>query len=1296
MRTVLWWLALANASWAGEPSRENYQPNPGFEEGMKDWYPWKMQDATITTDDTVSHSGKKSLRLEYKELARRKETYLFAYGMLSDCFTPGRTYTASGWVKIAGVPLGKKGPVACLQDAGGQGESPRVQGPTDPAKDRGWLFVSFSFKATEKNRGLGLRCLCDVPADCVPGTVWFDDLKVEEGDKPTAFRPDWIPATDFYTRGPFIYFPMTTDYRCSTEVITPHVELGRPSVGGPLRLLWAGHWFSGRQACELAQRGDFQLDSVVFNGSNAFPAYWQRIHEDCIAVFRQRLEVEPTLMPDKAPQVLVLEQGSLESFAKHEREAILDRVKAGMGCVVLLGPTFSEKLPGEQFMTRKLKELTDASAKTTEPGLGSVVTVLNPSADDKNWRSTFGIELSHGEVLRAIYRSIGRPLADVKMTVTPTPAPAGDAVKVTVASTGSAVRMRLFPDLPVPGGGAYGQGRGMGVPRDAIADLSANLADGAATVSLPAVAAGDYFLVAHAIDAEKRVLGWSLSNLTVGSPISIATLDAGAGAFTGPGQPLSVACTVENTAGPREATRVALVYDPLDRLLARIGPVPIALQRGETSAQLSVALTHAELCSAQVVVQVRDKDQVLASSSVWTSTESLMPRIDFNAGPYDDFYLGAHNYGADLAVDRRPELGMRPFDWIDIFAFGTSRDLASKSVCDPEVLEGAKQLILRRSIKGQAPLHAVACMLHDELDNFGFRSTSDEHNLAFFRQYLKETYQAMAALNASWGTRYNDWSEIDSKLAAQFLPTANMNPAPWADWNRASEVAAYKFYAALDVAARQADPGFRIGVSGTRNTSGTNGIDWWLLTRAFRSVALYDGISGEIFRSFALPGAMVTRWSHLGAAPSDFVHWRVWTDVCRHREGTPTYGGRVTNLFYPDYRRNAPGVAFFDELAEIRKGFGRLLLGMPLDDRSVAIFYSPACHRAQIVHAKNFNAGEALNASLDSLFGALSDAGIKPHFVSYDQVSHGDLKPETTNVLRLWGALALTEAETAAIRQYAKDGGVVLADTEPGLYDEQCHRLPQPRLNDLFGGSGPVHPVGKGKAIFFGAPGSSRKLAGYGTGGEAAETVRTTEGSQLLDKLAAVLDKEAGVRAAFTLKDDQNRNAFKNMEGYTYVDGPARYVALVPEGKYGETRRARLTIQGEGQLYDCRAGKHLGAAATREVELRMATANLFALLPYKVEKVEVTAPATAVLGQPIPVRTALRTGAGTPVRHVLVVQLRRPDGKDLPVHRWTFDTRDGNIEAALFLAMNDTAGMWTLVVTDVATGLRHEQPIEIR
>jgi hypothetical protein len=66
------------------------------------------------------------------------------------------------------------------------------------------------------------------------------------------------------------------------------------------------------------------------------------------------------------------------------------------------------------------------------------------------------------------------------------------------------------------------------------------------------------------------------------------------------------------------------------------------------------------------------------------------------------------------------------------------------------------------------------------------------------------------------------------------------------------------------------------------------------------------------------------------------------------------------------------------------------------------------------------------------------------------------------------------------------------------------------------------------------------------------------------------------------------------------------------------------------------------------------------------------------------------------MRHVLVLQLRRPDGKNLPHHRWIIETATRSAEANLFLALNDPAGSWTLTARDVATGVRRDLSIEIR
>ena len=156
-------------------------------------------------------------------------------------------------------------------------------------------------------------------------------------------------------------------------------------------------------------------------------------------------------------------------------------------------------------------------------------------------------------------------------------------------------------------------------------------------------------------------------------------------------------------------------------------------------------------------------------------------------------------------------------------------------------------------------------------------------------------------------------------------------------------------------------------------------------------------------------------------------------------------------------------------------------------------------------------------------------------------------------------------------------------------------------------------------------------------------------------------------------------------------------MACVIDGKHGQTLEARLSVSGSGHLYDCRAGKYLGPAGERVVTLRAATGNLFALLPYRVERLEVTSPARASLGRPIDVKVVVASVAGGPLaRHVIVLQLRRPDGKDLAQHRWIVETDKGSVASQLFLALNDPAGQWTLLARDVATGVQKAVPIEIQ
>ena len=173
--------------------------------------------------------------------------------------------------------------------------------------------------------------------------------------------------------------------------------------------------------------------------------------------------------------------------------------------------------------------------------------------------------------------------------------------------------------------------------------------------------------------------------------------------------------------------------------------------------------------------------------------------------------------------------------------------------------------------------------------------------MAFFRRYLQETYKDLDALNASWGTAYTAWDEINADAGGdQFQDQSDRSPAAWADWQAASEQAAHRFYAALDEAAAKAIPGARIGPSGTRDTNGVNGIDWWLLAHDFRSVCLYHGIHDEMYRSFAPQDHLMMNWSYLGDAldePDALPGPRMARSSSRSCGGTPVYGGRYAQSF---------------------------------------------------------------------------------------------------------------------------------------------------------------------------------------------------------------------------------------------------------------------------------------------------------------------------------------------------------------------------------------------------------------
>ena len=70
----------------------------------------------------------------------------------------------------------------------------------------------------------------------------------------------------------------------------------------------------------------------------------------------------------------------------------------------------------------------------------------------------------------------------------------------------------------------------------------------------------------------------------------------------------------------------------------------------------------------------------------------------------------------------------------------------------------------------------------------------------------------------------------------------------------------------------------------------------------------------------------------------------------------------------------------------------------------------------------------------------IEDQGLQYRFVSYGQLEKGELLKGGYRVLVLPRSNSLSDAEAQAIRDFAQ-GGIVIADGEPGIFNEHSRRL---------------------------------------------------------------------------------------------------------------------------------------------------------------------------------------------------------------------------------------------------------------
>ncbi|HLX63062.1 MAG TPA: beta-galactosidase [Planctomycetota bacterium] len=360
-----------------------------------------------------------------------------------------------------------------------------------------------------------------------------------------------------------------------------------------------------------------------------------------------------------------------------------------------------------------------------------------------------------------------------------------------------------------------------------------------------------------------------------------------------------------------------------------------------------------------------------------------------------------------------------------------------------------------------------------------------------FRRWLeREAYGTLPALNESWGTQFTSWQAIvpmttdDARLR---LRDGIGNFAPWADFREFQDYTFSKVLREGGDLLRAKIPNARCGITGAMGPFAFGGWDWSRLASDLDVVEAYDiGGARALWRDLApgkpaLAAIMLSSDGRATAAP-EIVQtvWNVALDGgprgALFWDLAPASGGDSV-LINANGSATELARAISPALNELNDEAGRVLAQARRAHDGVAVLYSPASIRMYwLLEADRLHGAEWLNAwGLDSSaerreslqlrlresWGKLlDDIGIGWRFVSSREIEHGALGRAENGIktLILPRAIALSDREVEMIKQFAANGGRVVADAVCARFDEHGRLRPHPALDELFGVSTSTEP----------------------------------------------------------------------------------------------------------------------------------------------------------------------------------------------------------------------------------------------
>jgi len=1150
------------------------------------------------------------------------------------------------------------------------------------------------------------------------------------------------------------------------EIRTPHIRWAKPLPGGPVRALVVGTRWSQRETVELAQRLDLRYDTVCFSSPDSvLESRWLYLYGSydlygCPRKSASSVLADLMLKLRAERDCLVLSGFRPRILPPGIRKAVAEKVRAGTG-LVLLGPAkamlaeFGDGLrpvawEPDAVPVAALPVFAGMVAdkrpvwNTYTAGKGRVL-VLNYHTGGKYGRHNLTPYLKsddpdalglydyyHSLVAKAVLWASRRempvrvrfPAAPGQVVLDAQAPVAGAVLEVIAADAERAFRRshRVEADLP------------KGESTHALGDLG--LASGPLYVSV-------------LVTKDGKALGWGTAHVDLGAAAPRIQAVKLRRAVLRPGETLGG--TVELSQAPEGAAVEVDVRDALGRLLRRQRvnatkpTVPFEFTMGRP-----LAILHE--VRARLVVGERLLDQRIEP---FTMPDQRV----------DDYHLLAWMDGANDAIGHAAMdvLAAHGVDWLDNVGLTGSDAARMATSCRNAARHGLRSIpyatrihcdvprgrvrqpcltnpnhlepwlaALRERARGGAPYGPPGYTLGDE--NYLVRPKHDVCTsptcLAAFRRYLQEQYGTLERLNASWQTKLAGFADAMPATLPEVKDTPGRWPR-WADHRQFMDGVFTRAHAMAREAIREVDPQARVGWDGVFSLNSWNGYDFYQLCRACDVLEVYALRHHQIeyMRSWHRPGSILGAWhNRIGNADeisAKRIGWHLLLHGCNSSWYWMAYATGPALLF-PDLRPTPQLEWLAESHAEIMGGLGKLLLHATREHDGIAIHYSQAS-----VHAGTLM-GRRLATAQWGFARLVEDLGLQYDMLSYEQIAQGKLAGY--KVLLMPACAALSDAEAKAIRSFVEQGGLVVADTAPGVLDAHCRLLPKGSLDELLGIARAGLPKAGDAPIQLDAEGPKAELplsvhdtqlkaagakawasagntpcvlvrhAGKGravvlnTAIEAYEDLHRRGAGRPVHDLMRRLLALAGVEPQTRITaDGADVDACETVR---FAHGALEYVCIVKDDDIIDAKAQDVTVHlpREAHVYDVRARQPLGRRRTVETRLVPGDPRIYALLPYAVAGVTVTPAAAEVApGTTASFQVALATGGGNLAgRHCLRVEIRGPDGTPRRHYAQNVLTETNTTTVRVGLALNDAPGTWQIRATDIATGRSGAAPFTVR